>query len=105
MKNFERCIIFSGRNHEKILIACAILQNHKRVEQPNDPDLEKVDVELQAMINLEPSNYEREDKDEENDEKLVHVNFTNVDNQIKIIRTTNGWTQFRNALAQAMFAE
>ncbi|KAI5673431.1 hypothetical protein M9H77_13795 [Catharanthus roseus] len=58
-----------------------------------------------VMINLEPSSDEREDEDEANDEELVDVNFTNFDNRIKIVRTTNGWTQFRDTLAQAVFAE
>ena len=94
--------------HVKIITTCAILYNHIRTMQPDDSDLEEVDAELRAVI-PEPSD-EEENEDETNDEELVfdtHVdmNHTSGDNRIRIIRTTNEWTQFRDALAQAMFAE
>ncbi|XP_027153599.1 protein ALP1-like [Coffea eugenioides] len=101
---------FDVKTHVMIINACAILHNLIRVEQPNDPYLDEVDAEMRRVQHEVDDEDEMEDEDEENgmeDDGPNNdggVNAVN-ENRIRTVQPTSEWTQFRNALARAMFID
>ncbi|XP_071912628.1 protein ALP1-like [Coffea arabica] len=101
---------FDVKTHVIIINACAILHNLIRVEQPNNPYLDEVDAEMRRVQHEVDDEDEMEDEDEENgmeDDGPNNdggVNAVN-ENRIRTVQPTSEWTQFRNALARAMFID
>ncbi|XP_059636220.1 uncharacterized protein LOC132278452 [Cornus florida] len=92
-----------------IISACAILHNFIRIDKPNDPLLDEVEAELARQSGHGDDDVVHGDVDVEVGEEDIDVHggtipIANTD-RIRTIRTTNEWTQIRDALAQAMFVE
>ncbi|KAM7476800.1 hypothetical protein LguiB_024043 [Lonicera macranthoides] len=94
---------FDLKTQVAIISACAILHNHIRREQPNDPLLMEVDNDLSGQP-IEENIDHLEDNEEHSMDGHDGITITNLD-RIRMVQTTNEWTQRREALAQAMFLE
>lgn len=70
----------------RIINACCILHNFVREDMPIDPLLFEVDHELANSSTSED-------------------NDSNLEEHIRVVRTTSEWTTFRDNLAQQMFEE
>ncbi|KAL1536701.1 hypothetical protein AAHA92_29306 [Salvia divinorum] len=84
---------------------CAILNNLTRVEAPNDPLLDELDVEIQTRVNQKGDDYNEEEERQPHALGDYHnkMEETQHSNRITIIQITKEWTRFRDNLAEAMF--